>query len=766
MKNHLRKAVSLVISAAIVLSLISASAFAAAPAVYVDAALGSDENSGSSAAPFRTLQAAISAFPSAEIHFADGDYFFPETLRLTAENSGTKFIADGENVNFTGAKTVTAWKEAALNGRSCLVSDIGKAYSQVLLYDESGFLSNARLPDSGYYYLTGAEDATSDQETFLHQLTVCTSPADTASLVGADVSSAFIRIYHYWTEEVLKVASVDATGRIRFNQSYANAFCMNSASKGDAYCIENTVPGFTSAGEWYCDYSAGLLYYIPRAGETAENLALNLGVTETLISIDGASDVSFEGITFRDTGWNYTANYMQSAYNSKSCFTVKNASGISLDSCRFFNIGASAVDFGNWNTGKVTGSSVTACSFVNIGASAIAVGGPRTADCPSDILITENYVQNYGVTRRQAAGIFITNARNTTVTHNEIHDGLYTAVSVGWSWGYDKTYNENNNVSYNLIYDIGGGALSDMGGIYVLGIQNNSVISHNVIHNVTTGADATTYGGWGIYTDEGSTGWTITHNTVYDCGSQGFHQHYGMYNLVEYNVFAFNNEGQVRSSQGHVASAVPGEQYTDVFDGSQFTLKNNILLGDNQPMYQCLNENKFTDDGNIYWDVQRSSAVYTLNNKDIKLTRGAVKIGYRTNAYNGGIFRDPAFTDASNRNFTLSNISKAEEILGTDDFSTDFASVGSSVFGSAYLINDLAGAQSDYSSADWNNWLIASAEAEADRTPDTIAAVRAAKQNLESKSVPEKKAEEMTLEKFVLALLRLLKAVFGISAIC
>ncbi len=101
------------------------------------------------------------------------------------------------------------------------------------------------------------------------------------------------------------------------------------------------------------------------------------------------------------------------------------------------------------------------------------------------------------------------------------HDLYYTAISVGWTWGYQKSPCCGNLIEFNHLHDIGQGMLSDMGGIYTLGIQEGTVLRNNVIHDI----NSYSYGGWGIYPDEGSaTGiarWRTT--SFYRTKSAGFH---------------------------------------------------------------------------------------------------------------------------------------------------------------------------------------------------------------------------------------------------
>ncbi|MEG0767178.1 MAG: hypothetical protein RR482_05630, partial [Clostridia bacterium] len=59
---------------------------------------------------------------------------------------------------------------------------------------------------------------------------------------------------------------------------------------------------------------------------------------------------------------------------------------------------------------------------------------------------------------------------------------------------------------------------------------------------------------------------TVENNLVYRCGTQGFHQHYGIENVVRNNIFAYNLDGQVAVSDK--------EEHLSCF------LHTNILVGD------------------------------------------------------------------------------------------------------------------------------------------------------------------------------------------
>ena len=170
-----------------------------------------------------------------------------------------------------------------------------------------------------------------------------------------------------------------------------------------------------------------------------------------------------------------------------------------------------------------------------------------------------------------------------------------------------------------------------MGGIYTLGIQSGTILRNNLIHDVVS----YDYGGWGLYTDEGSTGILLENNVVYRCKSAGFHQHYGRDNVVRNNIFAFNQENQLMRSRDE--------------DHSSFTFTNNIIYYDSGNLLGSTWKNdRFKIDGNIYYDTRAGTDVAKVKFSDASWPQWQAR-GHDLHS----LIVDPLFRDPTRADFTI-----------------------------------------------------------------------------------------------------------------
>ena len=538
---------------------------------------GNDAADGTMDAPLRTLEAALLRANRVESAFCTvwlrgGTYLLDQTLIISDyDRKNIAFRAyPGEEPVITGAARLSGW--ALFEWKGQLVWRLPYDGRSIrALYGEDGARRLSRWPKEGFYEVAGPYKPAKDK--FDKQLALYVSPIDLPqSLAGAS-----IRLLHWWKDELSGIHRYDpASGLIELNRPMSM-----TATKGDRYYLENVLAVPLAPGEWAFDAANGWIYYAPTEGETIANTPLYAGVLEHLIFLNGTAGITFEGITFARTNWTIPHSDLefdvaQAGYDATTAIMIFRSSNVEFIRCAFRDMGSDCirVDAAAWDI------TVRQCEFERVGAQALYVHG---LNAMRDDLITKritfdnNHISGYGQNLLNAAAVLIIHARDVSITHNEIHGGTYTAVSAGWVWG--STYNVTDHVQIlnNLIYNIGQRTLSDMGAVYLLGSQPNTLVSGNVIHDVSS-AD---YGGWGIYLDEGSSGILVTNNLVYRCDSLGFHQHMGNNNTVRNNIFAFNKNAQVGISG----------------DGS-FLLERNLLVG-GKPYLDIANEGTIKQRSNI-----------------------------------------------------------------------------------------------------------------------------------------------------------------------
>lgn len=156
-------------------------------------------------------------------------------------------------------------------------------------------------------------------------------------------------------------------------------------------------------------------------------------------------------------------------------------------------------------------------------------------------IISDNIIRHYGEIYASSVGVMLMNSFDNLVAHNEICFGFYSGISVGREWGYQRSISWGNKIVFNRIYNIGQGLLSDMGAIYTLGVSPGTVIVNNLIHDVSSHS----YGGWGIYNDEGSTHIVIENNIVYNTKYAPYNINYTKELTVRNNIFALGSLQQL-----------------------------------------------------------------------------------------------------------------------------------------------------------------------------------------------------------------------------
>ena len=435
------------------------------------------------------------------------------------------------------------------------------------------------------------------------------------------------------------------------------------------YFVENVRTAFTDPGEWFLDKAKGRVYYRPLPGEDMKKAVVQVPRNNLveLVKINGSKDLEFEGLVFevsdeprRPQEMNYNnfplvygedvtkpgptqSELGQAAARCSAMVLADNLSNSRFAKCLFRHTG----EYGFWIRNACTNNVIESCTIEDVGA-----GGLRLCGFPNSPVTCRNTVRNCvirhgGRLHAEGVGIWIGEGCDNVVTHNHIYDFYYTGISMGWCWHYfGKSF--RNEVSWNLVENIGQAALADMGGIYTLGVQTGS----KIVNNVFRGIDSYAYGGWGIYPDQGSQDLLIANNLVYDTKDGSFHQHYGKDNVVSNNIFAYSRLAQVcvTRKEKHVSAL----------------FKNNIVYWGGET--NCFARYK-ADKVNAVWEKN----LWWCEDGEPKFRKKTFKEWQALGRDVQGIVADPLFVDAKKRDFRFKS-DEAYKKIGFVPF--DFSKAG------------------------------------------------------------------------------------------
>lgn len=655
------------------------------PVIYLKS--GAENGNGTEGSPYGEVLDAVAKAKElgkagAEritLKFGSGEYYLTERIRLSAVELGGASLEmvceDGEKAMIGAWVPVTGFTETEVNGVKAWVADMPQVngttvYSHQFFDSDYQRLARPRYPEEGFLYVselitadgqnvpvsscTGRQSEDYDQNAFVF------GEGDIIDGISR-VSDVQLYLFHYWNTQRRTLAEIDYGNHIlRINGTGRDNF-IESGNLPPRYYLDNVFEALDSPGEIYDDSESGKVYYIPRENDSITDFRVFASTIEKILVIDGLNGsesqkaLVVKNIGFVGSDWktpNKEATQAETVI--QSALQIMDSSYILFENCSFDHIGNYAIELFS----HVNNVVFDHCSVSDIGAGGIRISGknkvPVTEDVPHDITITDCTIKGYGRVFGAADGLLIQNAHDCKILHNEISDGYYTGISIGWVWGYGDNATSHILVEKNHIYNIGQGLLSDMGGIYTLGKQPGTVLRGNLIHDINSYA----YGGWAYYTDEGSSDILIEKNVGYNTSDVVFHQHYGANNTVRNNIFAFGRYGGVKASRTE--------------DHVSFTFERNIVVNDFGPVYRCDPETprSWVDDSNLLWDytlhedaVSMSSSFDHLSEEEIDRLKAENKEAMKAHGfYKNAVFADPLFADPFNHDFTLAENSPAFDI--------------------------------------------------------------------------------------------------------
>lgn len=573
-----------------------------------------------------------------------GTYELAQPLTLTPEDSGASpdrpliiTAAPGERVVISGGRRLTGWRK--VEGKPDLwETEIPEVRSGQWYFREL-FINGhrkqrARTPSQGFFRIQGGSPQTKPVS-FQYR------PGEIKK-EWADLGDVEVIALLAWADLRMPIRKVDEethtvtlAGNPRPSNQESNA----------RYYVENAPDGLDSAGEWYLDRKSGVLRYQADPSEDLSKAEVIAPKLRDLVWIRGdftrkraVQNVAFSSLTFSYTDWDLEEKGYadtQAAIATQGDILAEGAVNCRVEDCTFSHLAGYALELGRGcRANRIVGN-----DLVDLGAGGIRIGATAVAqdsfDQNSGQIVTDNEMHELGRVYPPAVGVLILQSGGNRIAHNHIYDLYYTAVSVGWNWGYKETPCRDNVIEFNHMHDIGQSMLSDMGAVYTLGPQKGTVVRNNLIHDV----NSFTYGGWGLYPDEGSTDILWENNVVYRTKSAGFHQHYGRENIVRNNVFAFGKEHELMRTRD--------EQHLS------FMFFNNIVYFDTGDLLGSSWKNdRYLMDFNLYFKPGAASEQITFAGASLDQWH---ERGHDVHS----IIADPLFVNVEKYNFALETNSPA-----------------------------------------------------------------------------------------------------------
>lgn len=535
-----------------------------AGSIYYVSTEGSDENEGSEAKPFATIEKArdtireiIAAgkYPAEGItvYLRGGDYELTKGIEFTSADSGTaeKPVTyasyPGETAHLTGSKSLSydGFTEISADMAAKLIDR--NAASKVLQYDlkkagitnlgqlaRRGFLINADVLPQAELYIDGSRMQLSRWPNSDWAGTSGIVRSGARSQKGVLEGAVYKIDYDRPTKWKTNINEIYTAGVLGPNYFYGyfpidkieqGQITLKEGSVTDYYSkhfirYENVFEETDAPGEYYIDRNTGMLYLYPTE-DFGENSEIRLSMLEdNMITGNGAKNITLKGL--RIDIMRATAIRMNDSEN----FTI--------DGCDVGGTGRHGIYI------KGTNCAVRNSVIHDIGWTGINMNGGDYNDLiDSGNVIENNHIYKAAqIERSYQSGITLGfQSVGVRVSHNEINDMPHAAMIV---------YGPDHLIEYNNIHDAVK-EFHDMDAIYLnvyqypweRGVTVKRNFIHDLGHEVFTEKQMNVAG---IRSDNNGNGLNIEENVFYNLGeanSNGIRGicAEGIDNVVKNNIF-------------------------------------------------------------------------------------------------------------------------------------------------------------------------------------------------------------------------------------
>ena len=474
------------------------------------------------------------------VNLGSGIYRLNTPLTFTSAHSGRNghrviWRSSTENgARISGGRKVTGWQ---ITPEGLWKASVPGATSFRHLWSESGQGTRARHPNKGKRYsLLRWESSDKRLVVRASEIARWNNP-DQIEMV----------VQKWWAESRFFIGDYTVSGSeatinptaYQKKVEWASSYPFHTSNQ--AYYFENALEFIDQAGEWYFNESTDELYYMPRPGESIGSADIWITEDEELMNIDGADNMTFEGITFEYSRWAYPSVnglssgqagfYKSVASNGNvnlftvmpSSINIKNSDNLIFRENIFRRMGRGGIELSYGTTNSLFEGNV----FDEIAGNGVLVfnwlkefdtkprGYPSTPVPVDKYCVNDRFENNYfvrnGITYQGTIPVVGFYPKGMVVDNNEIAQAPYTGVSMGMGFTLNTTLVENNKIRKNYIHDVMY-RNNDGAGVYTLSEQQGTVISENFVENLIE-SNYTEFGNiHAYYLDQGSGGISVADN--------------------------------------------------------------------------------------------------------------------------------------------------------------------------------------------------------------------------------------------------------------
>ena len=502
---------------------------------------GDNNNAGTLAAPFETLQYGVNQLTSGDIlYIREGVY--RETITIDEDGTSGNLITiqnyNNEVVTIDGTVDVTGtWSSYGSVSGAYQLSSYSTDITQLFVDDEP--MVNARWPNAQFYddsifshstWAQGDEGDDANPNSVEGSLQIDEDVFDPGSL-DLNNSIGILNIGSFKTETV-KITShtqnLSADDVITYGYTVKddNGNVISGGTDADYdttykdkhhyYFFEGKLDFLDTNNEWFHDKTNNILYLVTDNGlnPSTTGRTIKAKTTDYRVTFNGANYITFKGINFFAT-----------------TIDIQNSDNLSIEECNFYFPSASKRMLGLTNglgstsvtsiNGTSDNNTIKKCLFENAEGEALVIRGDNNT-------IENNYFHHIDWSASDLNGLMVTiycTGNSNTFTKNTIHTtGASATVLPGTAstFSYNKVTNtgllqsdgavfqgtknyvEGSNVHHNFIYDTekyafrydapGGDAsvagsygrmhhniADNTNGLMIKG--NNQIIAHNTVMN-------------------------------------------------------------------------------------------------------------------------------------------------------------------------------------------------------------------------------------------------------------------------------------------